>query len=178
VCHFFFASRFDPVLNGGEGDKDALVPPEVPGGGLVGQTVLSDQADGHILDATGVLALGQGQIGQVGEEVTVAGTAVMLGISDDQIDGATRTRVTQVMQGTRSAGIASSTQAAVGATPGTEIAAALFDARLGQVGRGRNALGDIGDVLSRSKHGSTLLTQMFPPIVITLARPDSGHLLC
>ena len=69
VSIFFFPGRLDPVLDGGAGDEDAVVAPEVPGGRLVGQAVLGDQADGQILDAAGVLALGPGQVGQVGGEV-------------------------------------------------------------------------------------------------------------
>ena len=65
-----------------------MVAPEVPGGGLVGQAVLGDQADGQVLDAAGVVALGPGQVGEVDGEVAVAVGAVMLGVSDEQVDGA------------------------------------------------------------------------------------------
>src|SRR5207244_9364950 len=61
-----------------KGNEDAVVAPQVPGGGLVGQAVLGDHADGQLLDAAGVMALGPGQIGQIDGEVTVAAAAVML----------------------------------------------------------------------------------------------------
>jgi len=102
----------------------------------------------------------------------------MLGEGDDQIEGTTRTQITQIMQGAFGAGIASGTEATAGATPATVIAAALFDTWRGQIGSGRDALSDVGNILFRSKHGSTLLTQVSSPIVITLARPDLGHQLC
>jgi hypothetical protein len=76
-----------------------MVTPEVPGGGLVGQTVLGDHADRQLLDATGVMALGPGQVGKIDGEVAIAGATVMLGVGNDQIDRAARSRVAEVVQG-------------------------------------------------------------------------------
>ena len=55
VWIFFFPGGLDPVLDGGKGDEDAVVTPEVPGGGLVGKTIFGNQADGEILDAAGLI---------------------------------------------------------------------------------------------------------------------------
>jgi hypothetical protein len=60
---FFFPGCLDPVLDGGVGDEDAVVAPKVPAGGLVGQAVFHHQTNSHPLDAAGVQALGQGQVG-------------------------------------------------------------------------------------------------------------------
>src|SRR5215210_5167986 len=109
---FFFPSRLDPVLDGGVGDEDAVIAPQVPTGGLVGQTVLAHQAYRQLLDATGVKALGQGQIRQVDGEVAAAMAAVMFGVADNQIDREAGARVTQVVQGARGNRIASSAVAA------------------------------------------------------------------
>src|SRR5262245_64365030 len=98
---FFSPGGLDPVLDGGKGDEDAVVAPQVPGSGLVGQAVLGDQADGQVLDPAGVLALGPGQIGQLSPEEAVAVGAVVLGESDQQVDGVARTQVAQVVQGAR-----------------------------------------------------------------------------
>src|SRR6266571_80042 len=95
---FFFPGRLDPVLDGSKGDEDAVIAPQVPGGGLVGQAVLSDHADGQLLDAASVMALGPGQIGQIDGEVTVAAAAVMLGVSDEKINRATGACVADVVQ--------------------------------------------------------------------------------
>ena len=96
---FFFPGGLDPVLDGGPGDEDAVVAPEVPGSGLVGQTVLGHDADGAILDAARVLALGPGQVGGVGGEVVVAVWAVMPGEGDDEVDGAASAGVAALAAG-------------------------------------------------------------------------------
>ena len=65
-----------------------MVPPQVPLRRLVRQAVLGDESDGQVLDAAGVLALGPGQVGEVGGEEEVAVGAVMPGDSDDEVDRA------------------------------------------------------------------------------------------
>src|SRR4051812_6410981 len=55
----------DPVLDGGGGDEDAVVAPEVPTGGLVGEAIFGDQTDRPLLDAAGVLAVRQSQVGEI-----------------------------------------------------------------------------------------------------------------
>ena len=65
VSPFFPPGRLDPVLEGGVGDEDPVVAPPVPAGGLVGQAVFGDQTDGPLLDAAGVPAVRQGQLGDV-----------------------------------------------------------------------------------------------------------------
>src|SRR3989442_3948195 len=95
---FFFPSRLDPVLDGGVGDEDAVVAPQVPTGGLVGQTVLGHQADSQLLNAAGVQAFGQSQVGPIDAEVATAVGAAMLGIGNNQLDRTVRARVAQVVQ--------------------------------------------------------------------------------
>jgi hypothetical protein len=55
---FFFPSRLDPVLDGGVGDEDAVVAPQVPTGSLVGQAIFGDKTNSSLLDTTGVPAVG------------------------------------------------------------------------------------------------------------------------
>jgi len=83
---FFFPSRLHPVLNGGIGDEDAVVAPQVPTGGLVGQTIFRHQTDRQLLDAAGVLAFGQGQVGQIDAEATITVGAIVFGVGDPKID--------------------------------------------------------------------------------------------
>src|SRR5262245_32631732 len=115
---FFSPGGLDPVLDGGKGDEDAVVAPQVPGSGLVGQAVLGDQPDGQVLDAARVVAPGQGQVGGVGGEVEVTGRAVVPGEGDDQINGASGAAVAQVVQGACGAGVAAGTAAAARAKAG------------------------------------------------------------
>src|SRR3954466_4607406 len=127
---FFSPSRLDPVLDGGVGDEDAVVAPQVPTGGLIRQTVLGHQADSQPLDAAGVQAFGQSQVGQIGAEVAIAVVAAMFGVGDDKIDGAVRARVAQVVQSARGNRVAASAAVAAPATPSRVVAAAVFDTRL------------------------------------------------
>src|SRR5215203_3055164 len=87
----------DPVLDGGEGDEDAVVAPQVPARVAVGQAVLSHQADGHPLDAERVAAVGQGQVRKVGGETAAATGAAMAGELDQQVDGPLAPRVAEVV---------------------------------------------------------------------------------
>src|SRR5262249_56682155 len=92
---FFSPGGLDPVLDGGEGDEDPVVAPQVPLGRLVRQPALGDEPDGQVLDAAGVAALGPGPGGQLGrgEEVTVGG--VMAGEGGAEGDRAARPRGAQ-----------------------------------------------------------------------------------
>jgi hypothetical protein len=51
---FFFPSRLDPILDGGKGDEDTVVAPQVPTGGLVGQTIFGHQTNSQLLNTAGV----------------------------------------------------------------------------------------------------------------------------
>ena len=153
---FFFPAGLNPVLDGGAGDEDPVVAPQVPGGGLVGQTVLDHHADSQVLDAARVLAFGPSQVGQVSREVVVAVAAVMFGEGNQEVDGATGAWVAQVVQGTGIDGVASSTVTTARAATGWVVAAAVFDAWLGKILDGGNTLGNIGDIFAWSEHGCTL----------------------
>src|SRR4051794_14064040 len=143
VSTFFPPGRLDPVLDGGVGHEDSVVAPQVPTGGLVGQAVLGHQADGQSLDAAGVQAFGQSQVGQIGAEVAIAVGAAMFGVGDDKIDRAVRARVAQVVQSARGNRVAASAAVAAPATPSRVVAAAVFDTRLGKVLDAGDTLGDV-----------------------------------
>ena len=140
-----------------------MVTPQVPRGGLVGQAILGHQADGQFLNAAGVVALGPGQIGEVDGEVAVAVGAVMLGVSDEQVDGVAGAWVAQVVQGTGVGAVAAGAVATVGATAGGVVAATAFDTGLGQIRGTGDAFGDVGDVLAGTEHGGTLRKR--PPLL-------------
>src|SRR5262249_58867607 len=123
---FFSPGGLDPVLDGGEGDEDPVVAPQVPLGRLVRQPVLGDEPDGQVLDAAGVAALGPGQVGQLSREEEVAVGAVMPGEGDDEVDGAAGPWVAQVAQGARGDGVAAGTAATARAVAGLFVAAAPF----------------------------------------------------
>src|SRR5262249_56457779 len=123
---FFSPGGLDPVLDGGEGDEDPVVAPQVPLGRLVRQPALGDEPDGQVLDAAGVAALGPGQVGQLGREEEVTVGAVMPGEGDDEVDGAAGPWVAQVAQGARGDGVAAGTAATARAVAGLVVSAARF----------------------------------------------------
>src|SRR6266446_847934 len=152
LSSFFPPGRLDPVLDGGVGDEDAVVAPEVPTGSLVGQAIFGDKTDGPLLDTTGVLAVGQSQVGDVNGEATATAEAAMAGERDNQINGVIGPSITEVMQGTGAHGIAAGTVATAWAGPRWPVTTARFKARLGQVFDTSNALGDIRDIFPWTNH--------------------------
>jgi len=51
----FFSPSLHPVLNGGEGDEDAVVSPQVPTCRAVGQAILDHDPHGQVNHPVGVL---------------------------------------------------------------------------------------------------------------------------
>jgi hypothetical protein len=74
---FFFPSRLDPVLDGGVGDEDAVIAPQVPTGNLVGQAIFGDQTDSPLLDTASVSAVRQSQVGEIDGKATATVEAAM-----------------------------------------------------------------------------------------------------
>jgi hypothetical protein len=128
---FFFPSRLDPVLDRGVGDEDAVVAPQVPTGGLVGQAIFGDQTDGLLLDAASVLAVGQSQVGNITGEATAAVEAAMAGESDNQINGAVGPRISEIMEGTTAYGIATGAVVTAQAKSCRPVATVRLDTWLG-----------------------------------------------
>src|SRR5262245_4475842 len=95
----FFPPGLHPVLDGGEGDEDPMVAPEMPTGGLIGEAVLHHQPDGQGHDPVSVAGLGRGQVGQVGREVVAAPSAMMLRVGEPDLAGPAPHRVAEIMQG-------------------------------------------------------------------------------
>src|SRR6266567_7532790 len=148
----FSPPGLDPVPDGGMGDEDAVVPPQVPGGSPAGQAVLGDQADGHALHAPRVEALGQGQVREVDGEAATAAEAALSGEGDDQVNRAVGTRIAQVVQRARCHGRTARPASAARAAAGGKVATAPLDARLGKILDTGNPLGGIRDVLAWYQH--------------------------
>jgi hypothetical protein len=119
---------------------------------LVGQAIFGDKTDSPLLDTTGVLAVGQSQVGDITGEATATVEAAMAGDSDNQVDGAVGPSITEVMEGTGAHGRATGAVATARAGSRRPVAAAPLDARLGQVFDTSNALGDIRDIFPWASH--------------------------
>jgi hypothetical protein len=153
VVRIFFSRRLDPVLDGGVGDEDAMITPEMPTGRSVRQAIFGNKSDGPLLDAAGVQAVGQSQVGNIGSKATATAEAAMTRESDNHIDGPLRPSIAKVMQGARGDGITTGAVATVRAGSCRPVTAAPLDAWLGQVFDASDALGDIRNILTWTSHG-------------------------
>jgi hypothetical protein len=152
VVRIFFPSRFDPVLDGGVGDEDAMITPEVPTGRSVGQAIFGNKSDGPLLDAAGVQAVGQSQVGNIDGKATATVEAAMTRESDNHIDGPLRPSIAEVMQGARADGVTTGAVATARAGSCRPVAAAPLDAWPGQVFDSCDAFGDIRNILTWTSH--------------------------
>jgi hypothetical protein len=134
-----------------------MISPEAPAGGLVGQAVLDDEADGQGHDPFGVMAAGRGQIATVGVEVLAARGAVVLGVGQDDIARPPGGEVTEVVECALEDAVAVGAVAAPRAGPPPVIAAALSGLGLGQMFDAGDPLGGVGQVFSGSWQGAVLL---------------------
>src|SRR4029453_1905153 len=81
----FFPPGLDPVLDRGKRDKDAVVAPEVPTRGPVGQALFDPQPYRQIHHTVGVLTAGWRQIREVGAKVFATLRTVVLRTRDNEI---------------------------------------------------------------------------------------------
>jgi hypothetical protein len=124
-----------------------------------------------LLDAAGVEAFGQGEVGQIDAEVAIAVGATMLGVVDHEIDGTIRARPAQVVQGARGSRIAPGAMAAALALACRVVAASTFDTRLGKILNAGDTLGNVGDILAWTRHGSPSIRNAFPLFILRLPDP-------
>src|SRR5712691_1593691 len=94
----FFPPRLDPVLYRGKRDKDAVVSPEVPTRGPVGQAVLDHEQHGQVHHAVGVLTAGWCQIGEVRVKVLATLRTVVLRIGDHKITRTPHVEIPEVVE--------------------------------------------------------------------------------
>src|ERR1035437_11055056 len=65
----FFPRRLDPVLNRRPRHENAVVTPQMPGTGAVGQTIFDDQTHRQVYHAARVVSVGVCQVGKIGVEI-------------------------------------------------------------------------------------------------------------
>ena len=73
----FFPPGLHPVLDGGEGDEDAVVAPEVPRRRPIRQAIFDDQTHREGDDTVGVVATRRSEVREVGAEIQAAATATV-----------------------------------------------------------------------------------------------------
>jgi hypothetical protein len=152
VARSFFPRGLNPVLDGGVGDEDFVVAPEVPGSGPVRQAVLDDQAYSPLLHAAGVQALGQGQVGQIHGETAATAEATMPREGNNHIDGLLGPGVAEVMQGPSDHSVTTGAADAARAAPRRVVAAAPFHPWLRKIFNAGDSLRDIRHILAWPVH--------------------------
>jgi hypothetical protein len=144
-------------LDGGVRDKNPVVAPKVPTGGLIRQAILHDDAYGQGNDAMRVVSLGQGVVGHVCVEILAATSAMMLRVGKVDVAGATGHQIPDVMQDASEHSVSSATLAASRTRPMFVIVTALNDPCSRQILWIRNAFGAIWKIASWSRHSNALL---------------------
>src|SRR5262245_14469180 len=129
VARHFFPRALHPVLDGGEGDENTMVTPEMPTGGAVGQGVLDDQAHGQPLHAAGVQTLGRGEVREVGGKATATTAAAMPGEGNEQVTGPLGAGIAEVVEASRLQGVSAGAAATARAGACRVVAGAPVDAR-------------------------------------------------
>src|SRR5215510_10505571 len=159
----FFSPSLDPVLDRGKRDKDAVVAPEVPTRGPVGQAVFDHQPYRQINHAVGVLTAGGRQVREVGAKVLATLRTVMLGIGHQQIPRTPHIEIPQIMERPLRLlvpiGRVTTTRARL---PGV-VATVGDDLGLWQVCGCGDPGAWVGAVLTWTEHRVALLAQRFGP---------------
>jgi hypothetical protein len=159
----FFPPSLDPVLDRGKRDKDAVVAPEVPTRGPVGQAVFDHQPDRQIHHAVGVLSAGWCQIREVRVKVLATLRTVVLRIGDHEIPRTPQVEIPQVVQ------CPLVLLVAIGLVPTTRtrlpevVATVGDDLGLGQVCGCGDPSAWVGSILTWTEHRVALLAQRFGP---------------
>src|SRR5499426_662290 len=153
----FFSPSLDPILDRRKGHKDAVVTPEVPTRGSVGQAVFDHQSYRQIHHAVRVLSAGWRQIREVRVKVLATLRTVMLRIRDDKIPRTPEVKIPQVVQ----CPLVLLVPIGLVPTPRTCLARVgaigRDDLWWGQVCNCGHPFGGIGAIHTRTDHGCVLL---------------------
>jgi hypothetical protein len=149
-------------LDGGEGNKNPMIAPQVPAGGLIRQAVLDDEAHGQRNNAMGVAGFGQRVFGRVRREVATALGAVMLRVDEMEVTRSGGDQVPHVVKDAREDTVARAPFPTSRAVLVLEVAAAPNDLGFRQILRAGDTRGGVGQVCAGTRHGKALLGQAFP----------------
>jgi len=150
-------------LDSGERDKDAVVAPQMPTGGLIGQAVLDDESHGQGDDAMGIMGPRHGVVGHVCVEVFAAVGAAMLGIHEVNVARAPGNQISHVVKDSFASTAAETRLATGGTMPMAEVAAAMNDFGFRQIFGSRDTFRSIRQILSWARHSNALLGQLVWP---------------
>src|SRR5499427_1305473 len=159
----FFSPRLYPVLNRRKGDEDAVIAPEVPTRGPVGQAVFDHEPYRQLNHAVGILTARWRQIGEVRLKVRAALRTVVLRIGDHEIPRTPEVEIPQVVQ----CPLVLLVPIGLVTTPRTRLARVgamrRDDLWQWQVGNRGDPFGGIGSIHPRTEHGCVLRARMLRP---------------
>jgi hypothetical protein len=133
-----------------------MVPPQMPRGRSVRQTIFHHQPNRRVNHPVRVVALGRGQVLHIRVEVTTASQAMVLGVRDLNIPRSAGNRVAKLVKSTNDRTQAIGTPPALRTRPTSVVPTSLTDLGLGQVLHPNDALGHIRNVPSWPGHGDIL----------------------
>jgi hypothetical protein len=148
------------MLDGGVGDENAMIAPQVPTGGLIRQAVLNHESHGQGNDAMRVMSLGQGVVGHVGVEMLAATGTAMLRVTKVDVAWPTGNQVAHVVEDASGCAAAKTGLATTRTRAMGEVAGAMNDLGFGQIFGSRDACRGIRQILSRARHDKALLGQL------------------
>ena len=133
-----------------------MVSPHPPGGQAVGQAILDDGVHGKANHLVSVATAGSGKVGGIGQEIFLAGGAIML--RNRELNNLRASRLSDLVELSGESSLAPGLSFAPRTLAALEIAAALDNSRPRQLFRPHNSFGGIGGVSSRSQHGMSPLS--------------------
>ena len=140
-------------MDGGEGNENAMVPPKMPTGLSIRQTVLDNNPDGEFDDSVGVMRTGSGEISCINVEIDLAFRAMMDRIDKFDEYGASLGPTTEMAKFSLSFAVFAAKVAAMGARAFGVYFRAFSDDGLGQIVDVIDPFRGIGQIISRTGHG-------------------------
>ena len=146
----FFPPSLDPVLDRGEGHKDAVVSPQVPTCRAGGHAILGHDPHRQIDHAVGVMAAGWGQVREVYAEGRATLRTRVLRRGDHQVPWTPGVEIAQIMPRALLALVARGLMPTTRTGVSLGVATAVNHLWLGEILRARDAFRGIGPVCAGS----------------------------
>jgi len=149
----FFPPSLCPILHGGKGHKDAVIAPQVPARGSVGQAIFDHQAYRHLDHPMGVVTTGRRHIAEIDVEVLTALRAVVRRVSHPKINWTSGGQIAQVVQGALPAFVTIGQMVTSWAGGVLMVPAVRHKLRPWEILEVHNAFRRVWHVCTRSDHG-------------------------
>ena len=142
------------MLDRGKGHKDAVIAPQVPTGGSVGQALFYDHTHGQVDHPIRIMTAGRGQVGEIDVEMLMTVGTIVRRVGHHKVNRATGASIAKVVHGALVRCVARGEMATSGA--GGLLMVPTIKSSLGcwEVLDVDNTLGGVWHVFTRSKHSA------------------------